>query len=138
MAYNTIAEIGEFTLASQNFSFVNGNPCNILTEDNILMLCDDIHVSGTATAGTIIGHVSNPNTMAPADVIRIPCIRHTDTGTSSTIILRLTALGNLITSSTVTDARICMNGVCVHLNSKYYTPTIGNIYNNGTSPLDAR
>lgn len=134
MAYNLIADIGEIQLARSTYSFENGNPCNILTRDNIVILCDNILVD-SYTANSILATLSNPSTMAPSHDIIIPIYRITNNSTYNAARLKINTNGELSVSSAATNGKILLNGICFHVNDKYYNPAIGNIYNNGTSPL---
>lgn len=136
MAYTRIADIGEIQLSNSSYSFQNGNPCNILTVDNIVMLCDNIVIPGSLSSNQTFATLSNPTKMAPLHDIILPLAR-INNGSYGTVRLKINTSGQLSISSSCNNATLYLNGLCFNVNDKYYTPTIGNIYNNGTSPLDA-
>ena len=130
MAYTHIANIG-----TAQSSFTIANPANIQTLDNIIMFCDDIEIANYTAGDDIVKLVSN--TMYPASSMIIPvCV--TDSGVTAIEPLTIADTGELSLQSSHTLATVHLNGICFHANSQYYTPAIGNIYNNGTSPLSAR
>lgn len=127
MSYTVIGGIGTVT---SNFSI--SNPCNIMSLDNIVMICDDVEIS-SYIAGDVILTLSD-NAMLPLSDLIIPvCI----TTNNQTVIkpLTISSNGELSLDENYTLATVHLNGICWHVNSTYYTPSIGNIYNNGTSPL---
>ena len=130
MAYDLIAEIGVITT-----THMTANPCNIMTLDNIVMLCDDLDIVNY-TANDVLLELSD-SSMYPDTPIIIPvCVTE---GTQTRIApLTITIAGELLLPFSYTTATVHLNGICWHVNSKYYTPAIGNIYNNGTSPLGVR
>ena len=130
MAYNIIAGIGVVTSP-----FNPTNPCNLQTCDNIVMVCDDVSVSNYTAGDTLIA--MSDASMHPAQTLTIPvCVTH---GNSTDIVpLTITPSGEVYLDHSYSSAIVHLNGICWHVNSQYYTPAIGNIYNNGSSPLGVR
>ena len=130
MAYNRLGNIGVVTTAN-----TVTNPCNIQTLDNIIMLCDDVELINY-TADDVILTLSD-SSMFPAQDIVFPVCVTEQTGTR-TAACTFHDDGTFTLPFSYTSATVHFNGICLHVNSVYYTPTIGNIYNNGSSPLDAQ
>lgn len=132
MAYNLIAAIGTITTAHSI-----SNPCNIMTLDNMVMLCDDITLTAAYQANRVLLTLSD-NDMAPLTDVTLPICVSDGTQTEITTM-------TVHSNATISIGKTCssgmvihLNGICWHANSKYYTPSIGNIYNNGTSPLGVK
>lgn len=136
MAYDIIASIGECTLGSNTYSFVHSNPCAILTKDNIVTLCDDVEITDYTANSTIL---TLPNSLfyPPYDII-IPIIISTSSANGQKV-LKIKSNGQIVTTSAYANqsAKVRLNGLSFNVAGRYYNPTIGNIYNNGTSPLSA-
>ncbi len=129
MAYGLLAKIGVI-----NTTHSTANPCNIQTVDNIVMLCDDLDISNY-TANDVLLELS-AHSMRPDTEITIPvCV--TEGSTTRIAPLTINIAGELSLPFSYTSATVHLNGVCWHVNSRFYTPAKGNIYNNGTSPLNA-
>lgn len=134
MAYGMIAAIGECTLADQtNYSFINDNPCALMTLGNVVMLCDDVHITGNYTSGNTILTLPD-SSMFPTQEMRVPIVISKN-GTDYTYFLVIKTNGTLSLTQGNDNFDIHFNGLCFHVNCKYYTPAIGNIYDNGSSPL---
>ena len=141
MPYTIIGAKGEAVLYDDvNTEFENSNPCNLMTLNNIGMLCDDI-VIDSYTADNILITFSETNLMSPDYDLKIPVVITKDASTTPTDSIEILEIHNDGTISlpiSLTDAIVHTNGILFHFNSKYYTPAIGNIYDNGTSPLSAQ
>lgn len=130
MAYTVLGNIGTITT-----SHSTSNPCCIQSKDNIVMFCDDLDVSNY-TANDVLLELPDAS-MYPSTEIIIPvCV--TENNNTRIAPLTVNIAGELSLPFSYTSATVHLNGICWHVNSQYYTPSIGNIYNNGTSPLDAR
>ena len=131
MAYNIIA--GKGTI---NTNYETANPCNLMTLDNIVMLCDDLIIDNPNgyTANDVLLTLSDSKMFPDTEIIMPICVTE-PTGTRIAPLTINIAGEFSLPFSYVVDTLIHLNGVCWHVNSKYYTPAIGNIYNNGTSPL---
>lgn len=127
MAYTVIGGKGVITT-----SFVTSNPCNLQTLDNIIMLCDDLEITNYQ-ANDVLLTLSQPSMFPLTEIILPVCV--TDSQGTRIAPLTINIAGELSLPFSYTSATVHLNGVCWHVNSKYYTPAIGNIYNNGTSPL---
>ena len=130
MAYNTLAGIGTVITSNQT-----DNPCNILTMDNIIMLCGDVGLTDY-TADDVILTLSYPSMRPSSDIVFPVCV--SEVSTVRTAPCTLHTDGTITLPFSYTSAIVHFNGLCLHVNDSYYTPSIGNIYDNGSSPLDAR
>lgn len=129
MPYTVIGGIGEMELGEHSSS---ENKANILTLNNVLMFAGDI-VLQDYTAGEIIATVSD-DAMKPALDIVVP-VYLLDDATFSIAPLIFNTDGELQIPFDYENATLYLSGIVISLNNKYYTPEIGNIFNNGTSPL---
>lgn len=140
MPYTIIGAIGECQLYdTTNYAFVNNNPCAFMTLNNIVMFCDDVEINNYTAETTILKLPES--SMFPSFDVFFPVII-TDKSTNPNQIAQTIAKakndGTIVLLENFTDAIVHLNGQNFHANSKYYTPTIGNIYNNGTSPLSGQ
>ena len=129
MPYTVIGGIGVMTLAD---NCTMQNPANVMTLNNQVMLCGDAvlsNYSANATFATL-----SDEGMFPTSVVVIPVCVTSESQTRLTYLTILTN-GELSLPFDYTEATVHLNGIQFTANSKYYTPEIGNIYNNGTSPL---
>lgn len=129
MPYTGIGAIGVMTLAE---NATMANPANVMTLNNQVMLCGDCSLEGY-TAGTAFATLSE-ETIWPSAAVVIPVCVTEDSGTRIAPLTVSTA-GELSLPIDYASATVHLNGVEFTANSKYYTPEIGNIYNDGTSPL---
>lgn len=130
MPYTVIGGIGVITT---NFS--TSNPCNIQTLNNIVMLCDDLEITSGYNAGDVLLTLSDSEMFPDTEIVIPICVTE---GTQTRIApLTINIAGEFTLPFNYTTAIVHLNGICFHVNSKYYTPAIGNIYNNGSSPLTA-
>ena len=122
MAYTKIAAIGEGT-TNQTMP----NPCNIQTLNNVIMLCDDITLTNY-TANTPLFTLSD-SSMFPASELNIP-VFVTDTSTTPNVFFIIPLVvatdGKISIHTSFTSAILHTNGICFHVNGKYYNQTIGN------------
>ena len=122
MAYTKIAAIGEYTTTN-----TVGNPCNVQTLDNIVMLCDDMDVVNY-TSGDVLLTLSD-SSMFPTSELTIP-VFITDLSQTPNYFfitpLRVNSSGELYLNVNLSNATIHLNGICFHVNSTYYNQTIGN------------
>lgn len=129
MPYTIIGDIGEYETDS---SASVHNKCNILTLNNVVMLCDNVIVTDYMALDPLIKLSSEmfyPNTP-----ICIPiCVQENNIVHIKP--LHINTQGELYLEDSYESATIYLNGICFNINSTYYTPEIGNIYNDGTSPL---
>ena len=130
MAYTHIAGIGIVNTAN-----TMPNKCNIMTENNVVMLCDDVYLHNYS-ANSVILTLSKPMMWPLTDIVTPVCV--TDSQGTSVVPLTINTSGEFKLQSSYTQATVHLNGLCFNVNSKYYNPSIGNIYDNGTSPLHAR
>ena len=134
MAYGMIAAIGECTLAdTTNYEFIHDNPCALMTLSNVVMLCDDVHITGNYTGGNPILTLPD-SSMFPQQELIVPIVI-SKSGTNYARFLRIKTDGTLALAQGNDNFDIHFAGLCFHVNCNYYTPAIGNIYDNGTSPL---
>lgn len=133
MAYGMIGAIGECTLANSNYSFVHGNPCALMTLGNVVMLCDDVHITGSYTSGNTIMTLPD-SAMFPDHDILVPIVTTRGT-TNYARYMKVKTDGTISVLHGTSDFDIHFDGILFHVNNKYYTPAIGNIYDNGSSPL---
>lgn len=131
MAYNQIFTIGVCTL-NDDFEFVRDNPCNIMTLDNEIILCDDIYYPYNYIAGTKIFTVSEED-MFPDYQLKIPIVVHTLYGDFPDIFI-LNTDGTAHIDNSFYQPTFLTNGIMWNINANFYTPEIGNIYNDGSAP----
>ena len=132
MPYTLIGMIGTITLAN-NVSCSNSNPCNLMTLNNQVIICDDIEYSGKYIAYSTLFTLSD-SSMFPANGIILPISVSTDYGIEQANCY-IDSNGQVSVDNSYYNPLFLFNGFTFHVNDKYYNPTIGNIYNNGTSPL---
>lgn len=129
MPYTVIGGIGEIQLAD---NAISENKANIMTLNNVIMFGGDIVL--------VDYHANEPfatlseETLYPALPVKVPCIV-TSENTDRIVALTVHDDGTLTLPFNYDSATVCLSGVLVNTNNKWYTPKIGNIYNNGTSPL---
>lgn len=129
MPYTIIGGIGVMTLAD---NCEMPNPANVMTLNNQIMLCGNCTLTNY-TANSSFATLSESD-MCPDDDIFIPVVIN-DTNDVFLAILRISPLGELSLNTSMDNGIVYLNGIQFTSNSKWYTPEIGNIYNNGTSPL---
>lgn len=132
MAYTNLAAIQPLVLET-GFAFENSNPANFMTLDNIVMICDNIVVNGNYVKDSVFLTLQNL-VMAPSTTIRIPIVVYSDDNYEIDI-LTINSDGEMSINNSFKNCTIHLNGICWQANSKYYTPEIGNIYNNYTSMI---
>lgn len=129
MPYTIIGGIGVMTLAD---NCQMDNPANVMTLNNQIMLCGNCTLTNyPANSGFATLSESD---MYPDDDIFLPVVIN-DTNGVFLAILRISPLGELSLNTSMDNGIVYLNGIQFTSNSKWYTPEIGNIYNNGTSPL---
>jgi hypothetical protein len=127
MAYSTIAAIGTMTLAP---TLVSPNTCAFMTLNNIVNFCGNIRTINQVNANATIATLPDES-MFPDYPVMFPVYAGT-----SLVQMQVTTNGEIKPSTAIPPmTTIYLNGISFGVNSKYYTPEIGNIYNNGTSPL---
>lgn len=129
MPYTIIGGIGVMTLAD-NCKMTN--PANVMTLNNQIMLCGNCTLTNY-TANSSFATLSEKD-MYPDDDIFLPVVIN-DTNGVFLAVLRISPLGKLSLNTSMDNGIVYLNGLQFTSNSKWYTPEIGNIYNNGTSPL---
>lgn len=129
MPYTIIGGIGVMTLAD-NCEMLN--PANVMTLNNQIMLCGNCTLTNYIPNYTFA--TLSDEDMFPADDIFIPVVIN-DTNGIFLAILRISSLGELSLNTSIDNGLVYLNGIQFTSNSKWYSPEIGNIYNDGTSPL---
>lgn len=125
MAYGRIAGINKMTLNYGSCS----NKTIILTMDNEILFCGDI-TGLTVAADVVIATI--PTTFAPAnDVCFVVYASIPGNATVYYRIIKITPTGEISTNQPLGNATLHLNGICVHINDKFYNDTIGN--NNETT-----
>lgn len=146
MPYTVIGAIGELELASGT-SASSGNKCALMSLNNEVMFCDNLFVENAESDSAIA--VLPDETMYPMDSVTIPVKVTTPTAPLTAyehdngIIanhlpfaqLTISNSGELSLDRELSNCTVYLRGLSFNSNSRYYTPEIGNIYNNGTSPL---
>lgn len=146
MPYGIIGAIGEAILAD-GFSASNGNKCVLMGLDNDVMFCDDIQVP-TYSRGTALMSLPDPS-MAPIDDVSFPVLvtqrkrgitaAEFDAGNFDAVsqwaVVTVDSSATVSIDRDLSDCTVCLRGCVFQSNSRFYTPEIGNIYGNGTSPL---
>lgn len=125
MPYGKIGGINAIQL-EQGFSFENSNPCNMITLDNIVMLCDNVVVSGVYVKDSVFLTLTD-EIMYPENEVKIPVVVYTDSNYEIDI-LTINSDGEMSINNSFYNCTIKLNGLCWESNSKYYKPEIGNIY----------
>ena len=144
MAYNVIANIGEVIDVAANDNFNDNNKCVVQTLNNILCFCANATFTQIPSNGVLFKLPSS--TMYPKTIIRHPIVLGQKIGTAAStysigvLVINTDGTVKLIGYTLPSNAQVTLqlNGMCINVNSTYYNPTIGNIYNNGTSPLSER
>lgn len=135
MPYTILGDIGELQLVSQYASWRStttepANPCVILTLTNDVIICGNIVIRAGYSANTVFAVL--PESMRPAQTLRVPIY---DSANNACFLL-VSPNGNItLNRSESSIAVIFTSGITFNVSSRYYNPEIGNIYNNGTSPL---
>lgn len=128
MPYTIIGGIGVMTLAD---NCEMNNPANVMTLNNQIMLCGNCTLTNYIANSTFA--TLSESDMHPDDDIYIPiCVNDASIRIAP---LHINTSGELSLPFDYTNATVYLNGIQFTSNSKWYTPEIGNIYNNGTSPL---
>lgn len=125
MPYTVIGGIGEVIPTSNTTIH---NKCNILTLNNVVMLCDNVTITNYAAGSTFLK--LSDESFYPTTPISIPVVVNNEL-----TFLGIDASGEFRLPKSYDNATVYLNGIMFSVNSKYYTPEIGNIYNNGTYPL---
>lgn len=131
MPYGVIGGIGVMTPGT---GVTMENPCNILSLNNVIYLCDDMQLKNY-TAKSPLATLSEEDFFPSKEAI-IPCFLEQG-GTIELVALHLDMTGQFYLDEDVADGTLHTNGLCLNVNSRYYTPEIGNIYNDSSSPIDA-
>ena len=146
MPYTVIGAIGELVL-SDSATASNGNECVLMSLNNEVMFCDNIQVSNYSSGEEFA--VLPDEAMFPETSVAFPvkvtakesaftAYEH-DNGLIGAHLpfaqLTITDAGALSIDRDLGNGTVYLCGLSFTANSKYYTPKIGNIYNNGTSPL---
>lgn len=129
MSYTVIGGIGEMLL--EDVASMS-NKANVMTLNNVVLLCGDCTLAAY-TANSVFATLSEED-LYPGTEVRVPvCV--TSEGETRLTFLTVGTEGALSLPFDYASAVVHLNGICFNVNSKYYTPEIGNIFNNGTSPL---
>lgn len=129
MPYTVIGGIGVMTLGE---GVTMANPANVMTLNNQVMLCGDATLANYVEGATI-ATLSEESLFPGEDVVIPVCV--TSDGETRIAPLTVSDAGVLSLPFSYTAATVHLNGIQFTANSQYYTPEIGNIYNDGTSPL---
>lgn len=127
MPYTIIGGIGEM-IAADNADI--HNKANILTLNNVVMLCDNVNLTDYTAGETFL--TLSEESFFPDTNVNIPIVVN-----NQLTWLTITTDGELKLPNSYETAVVCLNGIMFSVNSKYYTPEIGNVFNNGTSPLSS-
>lgn len=131
MPYTVIGAVGEVTIVDDTMAAFD-NRGNILTLNNVAMLCGDCTLSDYV-GGMPFAQFSE-QAFDPAIELKVPvCV--TSEGQTTIEVLTITPGGEIQLSKDYDSAIVHLSGIVMNMNSKYYTPEIGNIYDNSTSPL---
>lgn len=132
MAYGNISAIGKLTLGT-NVSMSNN--IALMDDNNIVMLCDDIVLSGTHSASDTLLTLPDSSMFPTSDITLLVCCLPTS-GSRTTRVLIVDSSGN-IKCTNPSAGTYYLRGYMWHNNGRYYSSSIGNI-GGFTSPLDAR
>lgn len=146
MPYTVIGAIGELVL-SDSATASNGNKCVLMSLNNEVMFCDNIKVTNYSSGEEFA--VLPDESMCPETSVAFPVKVTTkesaltayehDNGLIAAHLpfaqLTVSDTGTLSINRNLDEGTVYLCGLSFTANSKYYTPEIGNIYNNGTSPL---
>lgn len=124
MAYTVLGDLQTLTLSND---VQCGNPCCILTLNDVVLLMGNMHLAGYE-ANTAIATL--PTSMRPVDEIAVPVWLDAEL-----VQLIVTPEGELKLGHDVTAAMLYTNGVCFNVCDQYYNEEIGNNFPQGTSPL---
>ena len=132
MAYTNIAAIGEM-VPHALVEFEHGNKCAFMDLNNVVYICDNIMCDGIALSETLL--TLPDETMFPSflQVVMIPGIVR---GSANVTLIPIQVNESGEFKPLIENVIILYSaGFSFHINGRYYNPEIGNIYNNGTSPL---
>lgn len=133
MPYRVIGAIGEMALAT---GVTMVNKAAVMTLDNQVMFCGNMTIANYAQ-NTVLATLPDEQ-MWPSEPVVIPCWLQTNQSGNqqyTMVGIGIQTDGTLVMGRNVQNGVLFLNGAQFTANSKYYTPEIGNIYNNGTSPL---
>lgn len=129
MPYTNIGAIGEIELADNAAS---ENKANIMTLNNVIMFGGDVVLVDYHANDTFA--TLSEDTLYPSSPVKVPCVV-TSENTDRIAVLTVNDDGTMALPFDYESATVHLSSVLVSTNNKWYTPEIGNIYNNGTSPL---
>lgn len=127
MAYTIIASIGELILPS---GVMSTNKAVFMTLDNEVYLLGNLRAISNQV-DSVIAQLPDED-MWPSVDTYIPAY----TGSHGFVPLHINSSGEIRCMAVLPTLEIIYtNGLCFNVGAKYYNAAIGNIYNNGTSPL---
>lgn len=132
MAYGNISAIGKCTLGT---NVTMPNNVALMDDNNIIMLCDDMTLTGNHSASDILLTLPDP-AMFPSVPLKLLGLCQQTGGGHLTRVFFIDTQGNLRCNIPV-NGIYYLNGFMWHNNGRYYSQNIGNI-GGFTKPLSAR
>ena len=134
MAVRKLGALGKVENLISNASFSNNSTdCYIMTEDNILMFCANLIITGNYNAGTVIFKL--PTAVTPRVTNVVPVAIRNDTNNTYTLErLNFNNNGNVAIPKTYSGGcTVFLSSICVSVNSRYFNSPY--ITGQGSSPL---
>ena len=131
MPYGKIAYIGQMTTQA---NMVMTNKSAFIDLNNVVYFCGNALVADY-TAGSVLATLPS-DMMFPLQIVVIPvCVKESDADQPTVVPMTINTDGTIEIGIDLSDADLYLSGVFFTTNSRYYTPEIGNVYPNNTSPL---
>lgn len=131
MPYGKIAYIGQMTVQS---NMVMTNKSAFIDLNNVVYFCGNAMVADY-TAGDVLATLPD-EMMFPLQTVVIPvCVQEADAVAPTVVAMTVNTDGTIEIGTDLNDADLYLSGVSFTANSRYYTPEIGNVHPNNTSPL---
>lgn len=131
MPYGKIAYIGQMIVQS---NMVMTNKSAFIDLNNVVYFCGNAMVADY-TAGEVLATLPD-EMMFPLQTVVIPvCVTEADAIIPTVVPMTVNTDGTIEIGADLADADLYLSGVSFTANSRYYTPEIGNVYPNNTSPL---
>lgn len=131
MAYGNISAIGKCTLGT---NVTMSNNVALMDDNNIIMLCDDMVLTGTHNANDILFTLPD-SSMFPSQDIYLLGIYQPTSGTKQTRVFLVDTNGNFKCTNPAAGTYY-LNGYLWHNNGKYYSNKVN--ASSQTSPLNLR
>lgn len=132
MAYGNISAIGKCTLGT---NVTMANNIALMDDNNIIMLCDDMALTGTHTATDALLTLPDSSMFPLQKIPLLVCFLETN-GTSITTKVLYVQTNGTITCNIPAAGTYYLNGYMWHNNGRYYSNKVN--ASSQTSPLNLR